>query len=100
MSPRFKILWLTLGAIFRGFNPNFSINVWPNPSNGSFNYRHDVSSPVSITVTDVAGKVVYRANEIQEQSGTLTLNIKPGIYLFSLLDGGHFSAVHKQIIIQ
>lgn len=80
--------------------PNISLNVWPNPSNGSFNYRHDVSSPVSITVTDVAGKVVYRADEIQDQSGTLTLDIQPGIYLFSLLDNHHSNVVHKQIIIQ
>jgi hypothetical protein len=74
---------------------------YPNPSTGSFSVDFALGQPqeVTITVTDLLGKVVAQKTDLQFGSGenTATINlegVKPGVYVYTLR-AGDYSASNK-----
>ncbi len=81
-----------------------NLNVYPNPckSNLTFDYSNiGNQSSVDITITDLAGKIVFREtrSDIQynPRMNVDLSNIKPGIYLASLTDM-NYKTITKKII--
>lgn len=71
----------------------FGLNVYPNPANDKVNVSFNLTNEaaVSVTVTDLAGKVVYSANEGNTVAGAHsvsinTSNFSNGVYMV------HFTA--------
>ncbi|MBT0608886.1 endonuclease [Aequorivita echinoideorum] len=54
------------------------INVYPNPSSGTFNVA-GISEDTKLTVTDISGKVILKSERIE--NGTFTLNLPSGLYI-------------------
>ena len=73
-----------------------AFELYPNPSNGSFN----VSLPeglnqAKIVITDLAGKIVYSEQAIDGKQ--ITLNSSAGVYLVSIVNN-EFSSTKKLVI--
>ena len=59
-----------------------AVNVYPNPSSGIINIS--TTESVDISIADLTGKIVYRANGIQD-GGTVNLtSLQQGMYLATL----------------
>lgn len=64
---------------------NSEINIYPNPSNGIFNYSiPEVSGTISMNVTDVFGKVVMNANSVNTNGVIDLSNVESGIYFLNI----------------
>jgi M6 family metalloprotease-like protein len=70
----------------REIGQNVSMNVYPNPNNGSFtfNISGNISSPVNLLIQNSLGQTIYSRNDIS-MVGTYTekinlKNLAPGIY--------------------
>jgi len=69
-----------------------SISVYPDPNQGSFTLQSANGINGSMTITDVAGKVVYsdRINESSAFSRQVSVpGIAPGLYLLRIASGGN-----------
>ena len=75
-----------------------SVNIYPNPANGSLHVQFDVKQPtaVSIRIIDVTGKVVADAVNENVSKGNFTKAISTsdlaqGVYMLSVSANGHTS---------
>lgn len=80
-----------------------SLNIFPNPNNGSFNLTYSLkeAQEVNLFVVDVTGKVVYTESVLAtagENNSQLNLNLAGGVYFVRLqtADG----AVNSRIAIR
>lgn len=68
-------------------NPSFNLQVYPNPSHGSFKLSFTVTeaSPVELTMHDLSGRIVSKQTWAMKPPGqydeTITLNDARGVYL-------------------
>lgn len=97
-----RIDWVpdTTVGVAASISPKFNVNIWPNPSNGTLNYRHASTASISLRITDVMGKIVHEENHLSAAVGRLRVQLEPGHYLISILDDQNSQLVHKKIIIQ
>ncbi len=88
------------GLIFEETN-TFSVNIYPNPSNGIYQleYINAIDGGINIEVFDITGKNILIEN-IQEEQGVISLNITnvaPGLYFIkATLSNGE--TIIKQVI--
>lgn len=63
-----------------------SVNVWPNPSNGTINLQlpGDETIEWTMTVTDIAGNMVTEKTGLQPEFNVVTLNLPAGTYVLTL----------------
>lgn len=74
----------------------YGINIYPNPSHGTFTVRWESSSPVNIVVTDMVGKMVSNPIEVIGKK-ELSFEIPQcGVYLL-LIESGNSVFVRKII---
>lgn len=76
-----------------------SFSVTPNPSNGIFRLNN-IPAQVNmqkavVRVTDIAGKTVYTQ---PASTGSINLNLQPGVYMVNLTDGSYTSM--QKLVIQ
>ncbi|HMI08483.1 MAG TPA: Omp28-related outer membrane protein [Flavobacterium sp.] len=69
--------------------------VYPNPTTGVFNINTD--NPVSVTVADFLGKVVYRAANVGRETAIDLSGLQRGIY-FAQISGDNTSSTEKIIL--
>jgi hypothetical protein len=61
------------------------IKIYPNPNNGKFIIENNSNSPlVSVTITDMQGKLVYNTNLNNKKAINLE-NLNKGVYLVSII---------------
>ena len=75
-----------------------SVNVYPNPSNGTFTISLPEGAETVLSVMDLTGKSVYQDNV----SGTTTINLNDmykGIYLLNIYDATTNTNVVKKLVI-
>lgn len=73
---------------FLGTNDNFemnSISLYPNPTTGIV--KISSKTDVDVTITDVTGKVVYTAKQINDENAINLSALQSGIYLARIIDG-------------
>ncbi|KAA3438809.1 T9SS type A sorting domain-containing protein [Rufibacter hautae] len=79
------------------------VSVYPNPSSrGQFNIHlggHTGDSKLSVQISDLLGRVVYRKMETAGESLQVNSNLKPGTYLLQVRDNSQV-LVKKQLVIQ
>lgn len=69
---------------------DFNLNAYPNPSNNEFNVQinsTDETTPVSIKVMNIAGKVFEQRIIIDSSNLQLGKNWNPGFYILEVLQG-------------
>ncbi len=74
------------------------VNVYPNPSNGTFTISLPEGTETVLSVMDLTGKSVYKNNV----SGTTTINLSSmykGIYLLNIYDATTNTNVVKKLVI-
>ncbi|MFL9843292.1 T9SS type A sorting domain-containing protein [Flavobacterium rhizosphaerae] len=69
--------------------------IYPNPSQGIFNFT--TQNPVSITVIDVTGKVVYTASGINNNDAINLSSLQKGIYI-ARVKGTDSEKIQKLVI--
>jgi len=71
--------------------------VYPNPSNGIFNYANNGSETVSVKVVDINGKTIYANTVNNNNNGVIDLsNYSKGLYLLVINNGN--TVVTKKLI--
>lgn len=66
------------------------VSAYPNPSRSDFNLQLGLhKSGVNVEVTDVLGKLVYKANRLQKTNMVVGNDWKPGVYFVSINDGNN-----------
>lgn len=81
----------------------FAFSVYPNPSNGEFNFSFTAAATTTYTlkVYDEVGKLVYD-DTIEKQNGqyekSVTMKVASGMYTAVLTDGNH--EVTKKLVIK
>lgn len=84
--------------------PETTINVYPNPSNGSFKVEvSGINTATSIQITDIQGRLVYQgAVDAQGDHATLSLYLsqvlQPGYYQLHLV--GQIKSAVQKIVVQ
>ncbi|WP_210464196.1 T9SS type A sorting domain-containing protein [Rufibacter roseolus] len=82
---------------------NAGVAVYPNPSSrGQFNISlggHKTDSKLSVQISDLLGRVVYRKMETAGETLQVNSNLKPGTYLLQVRDNSQV-LVKKQLVIQ
>lgn len=62
------------------------IKIYPNPNNGNFIIENNSNSPLlSVTVSDMQGKLVYNANLNNDRTAIRLENLNKGVYLVSIV---------------
>ena len=69
--------------------------VYPNPTTGVFNINTE--SPVSVSVVDLLGKVVYQAQNVSRETAINLSGLQKGVYL-AQITGEKTSSVEKIIL--
>ena len=67
-------------------SPDFEVSVYPNPFENDFNIRYNGEGLMSVSIYDVAGKLIYN-KDILFTSPQKTINvdaISSGVYLIKL----------------
>lgn len=67
------------------FDTNLKVKLYPNPSTGIVKIA--TNNSVSITLTDVTGKIVFSASEITSDSQLNLSNLQKGVYFAKINDG-------------
>ncbi|MEN8123620.1 MAG: T9SS type A sorting domain-containing protein [Bacteroidota bacterium] len=76
-----------------------AFNIYPNPSNGTFNIQRNGNEEMQISIYDITGKIIYKKNEIIDNSYELKLNrVEKGIYFLKINVGN--TQVAKRLIIK
>lgn len=75
-----------------------SITLYPNPNNGIFVIKtSEHNGPVSVTIKNVVGKVVYQSDAIGENPKIDISTLPSGVY-YSTIEAGSETAIKKVII--
>ena len=74
-----------------------AIQIYPNPSKGSFTISKNNVLPLAITIYDISGKQVYSENIINSNRHQIQLNVSKGVY-FIRLKSDTSSLVKKLIV--
>lgn len=75
-------------------NSEFALTVFPNPTDGSFSIDlGDIYNTVTITITDLRGKIIQSETYYDSQLLELELNEAPGVYLLVIENAGWKSVV-------
>jgi hypothetical protein len=80
-----------------------NVSVYPNPSNGIFNVSSALTSAsdVTITVTDVQGRIIYKASEkgFGSMNHTINIDFAPnGIYFVNI--SSNTASSHTKVLLQ
>ncbi len=76
-----------------------AFNVYPNPSYGTFIIQRKGNEEMQISIYDITGKLIYKRNDIIENSFELKLNqVDKGIYFLKIRVGN--SQATKRIILK
>jgi len=61
------------------------VNVYPNPSQGVFSLEMtEINSPVTVTVTDLSGKIVYKRVGVESDFKNVQLDVNSGAYVVNV----------------
>jgi len=66
------------------------INIYPNPSHSTFTLQYHLSTEATVTVTDVAGKIISTIPLPKNTTQTI-INAaawQPGVYFYSVMQNG------------
>ena len=71
-----------------------SLSIFPNPSNGEFNYSIDeMTGIINMVVVDVSGKII-EVGELSTATGTIDLSTyESGVYILKLNAGDAITTV-------
>ena len=75
----------------------YEINVYPNPSSGSFNVHVANQVEGIVEVSDVNGKIIA-TQSIDGHSAQLNLDVEPGMYFVNIVSGETRSETYKLTI--
>ncbi len=102
--------YVTVGTDVSGFGQNSAngfrvLESYPNPTNTVTNVRYalGVASDVTVVVTDITGKVVYKTAASQQGAGEYSIslgteNLSNGVYTYTL--NANNAAVSKRFVVQ
>ena len=76
-----------------------SINVFPNPSNGSFTINHDALKNASWSLYDISGKLVH-TERIASGSSSTSVNVEVPSGIYSLRITSENMQVQRSIIVE
>jgi hypothetical protein len=101
---------VTVGTDVSGFGENSAngfrvLETYPNPSNNITNVRYELGVPsdVTVVVTDITGKVVYKTATSQQAAGEYSIslgteNLSNGMYTYTL--NANRASVSKRFVVQ
>ena len=76
-----------------------TFNIYPNPSNGTFNIHRKGNEEMQVSIYDITGKLIYKKSEILDNHYQLKLNqVEKGIYFLKINVGN--SQVAKRLILK
>ncbi len=100
-----ELFYTNVKSVLKTYTIFNSVNVYPNPNEGSFNVSYNLNeiANVEITITDNLGKIVY-TNILDSKDGVNTfninnLNLTNGIYNFNL-NALNYNYNNKIVIIK
>ncbi len=70
----------------------------PNPNSGKFIINASQTTPSTLIISDVTGKVIFKKTNVLLNQYELTLQTKPGIYNVQMIDKDNQSVTQKLII--
>ncbi len=99
VEPGTKELTVNNTTAVKDFPFRDDIDLYPNPSDGTFTLKNIPQSTCSIEIRDIFGRSVYLKNKgIEKPLENFDLNITTGIYFITLSD--NFSRITKKLIIK
>jgi hypothetical protein len=81
---------------------NMHINIFPNPGNGAFQIKSDMSAPADIEIYNVDGqKIMTRTLHATGDDNTINISTQPsGIYFYRVMEQDRSVAGEGKLIIQ
>jgi len=73
------------------------VSLYPNPTKQTVYLKLGELQNVTITVTDISGKIIYTDNDINTQNYNLIIEGKKGLYFVKISSDNH-SIIHKLIL--
>ena len=78
-------------------NSSFNVNIYPNPSNGSFTIETDNKINVrEIRITDLLGRIVFQTYPLNQSKFNID-NLQGGTYIVTVFDKGNRMTTRKII---
>jgi large repetitive protein len=74
----------TLGIM--DITANYSVQLYPNPNNGSFVLQFSDNTPRSVSITDVTGRLIVTAQQVAARKDFDCTYLPAGIYLLQIKD--------------
>lgn len=87
---------ITAGELVDSHDHEFSAIIYPNPSTSDFKVivESESAEPASVLIYDLSGKIMQEIKEIAvEQEFTMGADLKAGIYIMKIQQGGHVQNV-------
>jgi hypothetical protein len=76
-----------------------SLNVFPNPSNGSFTINHDFLKNASWSLYDISGKLIHSERIASGSTSTsVNLNIPSGVYSLRIVSED--VQIQKSVVVE
>ena len=78
----------------------YSLNLYPNPSDGTFNIlvSSKTSKQVSVSIVDQLGRTIRQLDVQANEVTTVQEHIPPGVYFLSVKDGTNATETAKLFI--
>jgi hypothetical protein len=76
-----------------------TINVFPNPSNGTFTINHDALNNASLSIYDISGKLIY-SERITSGSTSTSVNVEVPSGVYSLRIIAEDMQIQKSVIFE
>jgi hypothetical protein len=77
----------------------YNFEIIPNPNKGTFTLKSNLYAPVSISILNTLGAVVYEKHNIPANDLKIELNQKAGIYHVRIKDENN-ATITKMVMIQ
>jgi PKD repeat protein len=74
------------------------VTLYPNPNNGAFTLQNNTNQPLSVSVYDAMGKVVFQDSAQSAAQTNFSLAIPAGVYMVNLHQNG--TIVTKKMVVR